>query len=54
MWVVTPASWRNWICAIVVRNITREEWSRFIPGDEYRATCPQWSLEAEVTLAATP
>lgn len=27
-------------CATVTRNLTREEWERYLPGEPYRATCP--------------
>jgi hypothetical protein len=27
-------------CARAQRNLLLEEWQRFMPGEEYRATCP--------------
>ena len=27
-------------CATLTRNLTREEWARYLPGESYRATCP--------------
>jgi WD40 repeat protein/tRNA A-37 threonylcarbamoyl transferase component Bud32 len=45
LWDVDPAVWRERACAIVGRNLTREEWSLHMPsGSEYRATCSQWPL----------
>jgi WD40 repeat protein len=43
LWDVDPRVWRERACAIVGRNLTREEWSLYMPsGSEYRATCPEW------------
>jgi WD domain, G-beta repeat len=27
-------------CANVTRNLTKEEWKHYLPGEPYRATCP--------------
>jgi WD40 repeat protein/energy-coupling factor transporter ATP-binding protein EcfA2 len=40
-WDLRPASWAAKACALAGRNLTREEWRRFIGGD-YRRTCAQW------------
>lgn len=32
-------------CIMTMRNFTREEWERYLPWGEYRATCSQWTLE---------
>jgi WD40 repeat protein len=43
VWSVDPAVWRQRACAIVGRNVTREEWKLYLPaGTPYRATCSEW------------
>jgi WD40 repeat protein/tRNA A-37 threonylcarbamoyl transferase component Bud32 len=43
LWDVDPAVWRQRACAIVGRNLTREEWNLYLPsGIAYRATCTKW------------
>ncbi|PWU17451.1 MAG: hypothetical protein C5B48_15920, partial [Candidatus Rokuibacteriota bacterium] len=43
LWDVDPAAWRRRACAIVGRNLRREEWKLYLPsGTPYRATCPEW------------
>ena len=34
-------------CRTAGRNLTREEWNQYLPGQAYRKTCEQWSLEGE-------
>jgi hypothetical protein len=34
-------------CRIAGRNLTREEWNQYLPGQAYRKTCEQWPLEGE-------
>jgi len=41
-WDVNPASWRDRACAVAGRNLTREEWDKFLPNRAYRRTCEQW------------
>jgi WD40 repeat protein len=53
LWDVDPASWRTRACEIAGRNLTRTEWTQYLFGEPYRATCPQWPLEPEPTPAAT-
>jgi WD40 repeat protein len=44
LWDVDPALWQQRACAIVGRNLSREEWKLYLPaGTPYRATCPEWS-----------
>ena len=46
LWDVDPAVWRRRACAIVGRNLTREEWKLYLPSSaRYRATCPQWRAD---------
>ncbi len=43
LWDVDPAVWRGRACAIVGRNLSREEWRLYLPtAAKYRATCSQW------------
>jgi WD40 repeat protein/tRNA A-37 threonylcarbamoyl transferase component Bud32 len=43
LWNVDPAVWRERACAIVGRNLSREEWNLYLPpGTAYRATCSEW------------
>ena len=43
LWDVDPAVWRRRACAIVGRNLSREEWRLYLPpGTPYRATCSEW------------
>jgi WD40 repeat protein len=41
VWDINPASWATRICQIVGRNLTRDEWNRYLTTQEpYRPTCP--------------
>jgi hypothetical protein len=31
--------WQSWSAR---HNMTREEWDRYLPGQEYHKTCEQW------------
>jgi len=43
LWEVEPAVWRRRACGIVGRNLSREEWSLYLPPEtDYRATCSEW------------
>jgi hypothetical protein len=43
VWDIDPAAWRRRACAIVGRNLSREEWALYLPGvTPYRATCSEW------------
>jgi len=43
LWDVDPAVWRRRACAIVGRNLSREEWKLYLPPETpYRATCSEW------------
>ncbi len=41
-------------CQRAGRNFTRAEWAQYFPGEEYRATCPQWPLEPEPMPTLAP
>jgi WD40 repeat protein len=45
VWDLDTASWQEQACAMVGRNLTREEWNRYLPAESYRATCPQWPTD---------
>ena len=39
-WPVNPAALENHACGVAGRNLTHEEWSRFITGYSYSHVCP--------------
>ena len=39
VWPLSIDTWKRHACAVAGRNLTREEWARFITGHAYRATC---------------
>ena len=44
VWNNEPETWAQRACEIVGRNLTPEEWARYMPtGLEYRPTCPQYA-----------
>ena len=54
LWDVVPESWQMKLCASVRRNLTQEEWKRFMGDIPYRKTCKQWPLEPEATPTPIP
>ena len=40
LWPINPATLENHACAVAGRNLTQEEWSRFITGYRYSQVCP--------------
>jgi len=38
-WPIRPAAWAHQACAVADRNLTREEWSRFVTGRAYAPVC---------------
>ena len=38
-WDLNPDAWKETACALAGRDLSREEWSAFLPGEPYRATC---------------
>lgn len=40
LWPVNPAALENHACTIAGRNLTHEEWSRFITGYSHSQVCP--------------
>jgi hypothetical protein len=39
LWDLRLESWIDWACRDADRNLTPEEWRRYLPGVKYRATC---------------
>jgi DNA-binding SARP family transcriptional activator/WD40 repeat protein len=39
-WPTSPATWEKRACAVAGRNLTREEWSTYLPGRPYTSVCP--------------
>ncbi|HMK10068.1 MAG TPA: WD40 repeat domain-containing protein, partial [Acidimicrobiales bacterium] len=43
LWDMDPAVWRQRACEAAGRNLTRAEWTRYLPeGEPYHVTCPQY------------
>jgi WD40 repeat protein/class 3 adenylate cyclase len=42
VWPVSVASLMSHACAVARRNLTTEEWQRFVPNAGYQRTCPQY------------
>jgi WD40 repeat protein len=40
LWDVDPESWQDRACKIAARNLTHEEWQRYMGDSPYRETCP--------------
>ena len=40
LWDMDHEHWTELACSIVNRNLTREEWERFLPSQPYRDACP--------------
>jgi WD40 repeat protein len=40
VWPVTLSAWMQHACTVAARNLTSEEWDRFVPGHSYTKTCP--------------
>jgi len=42
IWNVDPANWITTACTIAGRNLTHDEWRRYLPARPYQTTCPRW------------
>ncbi len=42
IWDVSAEQWAITACRIARRNLTKAEWSRYLPDKPYRRTCPLW------------
>jgi WD40 repeat protein len=50
-WDVDPVSWRRRACEIANRNLTHDEWTRFMGAEPYRATCPTLPIDPDLVDA---
>jgi WD40 repeat protein len=41
VWLWRPQDLISLACSRLDRNLTREEWAQYIPGEAYRRTCPE-------------
>jgi WD40 repeat protein len=39
-WPMSLTAWEQRACAIAGRNLTPSEWSRYLPGEPYKRSCP--------------
>jgi WD40 repeat protein len=46
-WDLSPDGWAKRACTLVGRNLTRAEWNRYLPDEEYRATCEPYSVHPD-------
>lgn len=53
-WTLDPKALTARACAVVGRNLTRDEWARNFDSEAYRATCAEWPLEPEPVRQAPP
>jgi WD40 repeat protein len=51
VWPVSLHAWENHACAVAGRNLTREEWSRFVGGRRHLNVCPRAPVASDATLA---
>jgi WD40 repeat protein/DNA-binding SARP family transcriptional activator len=42
VWDIDPSSWRDRACSIAGRNLTHDEWKKYLPDRAYRRSCEQW------------
>jgi WD40 repeat protein len=46
LWDVSLDSWRTRACALAHRNLSDDEWARYMPETPYRETCSTPAVEA--------
>jgi WD40 repeat protein len=39
-WPTSLTSWEQRACAVAGRNLTQQEWTRYLPGQDYAPVCP--------------
>jgi hypothetical protein len=39
IWNVDPAAWEARACQVAHRNLTRTEWSTYLPGETFQNVC---------------
>ena len=42
VWDLDVPLWAEKTCEAAGRNLTESEWTKYFPGRDYEATCPQW------------
>jgi WD40 repeat protein len=52
LWDVAIESWRDRACAIARRNLTPEEWERYVGNLPYSTSCPDTKKPTEIPLDA--
>jgi DNA-binding beta-propeller fold protein YncE len=46
LWDLDPDAWRDAACRLAGRNLSRDEWERYMPqGEPYQGTCSQWPAD---------
>jgi len=40
VWPVSPEAWQEQACSVAGRNLTREEWRRYVTGRDFASVCP--------------
>jgi WD40 repeat protein len=46
LWELDPKRWAELACEIAGRNLTKDEWSYYLPGRDSHATCDRWPTAA--------
>ena len=42
VWDFDPQRWEATACRLAGRNLTRAEWTQYLPGRTYHVSCSQW------------
>jgi WD40 repeat protein len=42
LWSLDTDLWPEHVCFAAGRNLTEEEWTKYLPGRDYETTCDQW------------
>jgi WD domain, G-beta repeat len=50
---VDLASWRHRACERANRNLSEEEWARYLAPEPYRATCPEFPIVSGTPVPAS-
>src|SRR6185503_6289750 len=45
LWDVSVASWRREACRVANRNLTYGEWTHYLAGEPYQATCAGFPVD---------
>jgi WD40 repeat protein len=40
VWPMAPGAWERRACLVAGRNLTQQEWARYLPGQGYKRVCP--------------